>query len=89
MPPAITFVMVSSAIGGLQMFDMVYILFPNQGFGPGGVAKTLVAFIYDKGLSRDFLIGLSCAIGWLTFFIIAAVSALQLRVLGLGKHGEA
>lgn len=89
MRPAITFVMVTSAIGGLQMFDLVYMLFPNQGFGPGGIAKTLVAFIYDQGFNHDFLFGLSCAIGWLTFLIIAAVSALQLRLFGMGKHGEA
>ncbi len=89
MRPAITFVMVTSAIGGLQMFDLVFMLFPNAGYGPGGVAKTLVAFIYDQGFSQEFLTGLSCAAGWLTFLIIAAFSAIQLRTFGLGKHGEA
>ncbi len=89
MRPAFTFVMVTSAIGGLQTFDLVFILFPNATFGPGGVAKTLVAFIFDQGWQQDQLIGLASAIGWLTFIIIAAVSALQIRFLGLGKHGEA
>lgn len=89
MRPAFTFVLVTSAIGCLQMFDLVFMLFPNAGYGPGGVAKTLVAYIYDQGLSQQFLTGLASAIGWLTFLIIAAVSALQLRVLGLGRHGEA
>ncbi len=89
MRPAITFVMVTSAIGGLQMFDLVFILFPNATYGPGGVAKTLVAFIYDQGFSQEFLTGMSAAIGWLVFLIIATVSAFQLRVLGMGKHGEA
>ncbi len=89
MRPAVTFVMVTSAIGCLQMFDMVFILFPNATYGPGGVAKTLVAFIYDQGFSQQFLTGLASAIGWLTFLVIAAVSALQLRLLGLGRHGEA
>ncbi len=89
MRPAVTFVMVTSAIGGLMTFDLVFILFPNATYGPGGVAKTLVAFIYDQGFSQQFLTGVASAIGWLTFLIIAAVSALQLRFLGLGKHGEA
>jgi|GEM_PF-54746 len=89
MRPAITFVAVTSAIGGLQVFDLVFILFPNASFGPGGVAKTLVAFIFDEGWRGDQLLGLASAIGWLTFIIIAAVSALQIRFLGLGKHGEA
>jgi lactose/L-arabinose transport system permease protein len=89
MRPAITFVMVTSAIGGLQMFDLVFMLFPNATYGPGGVAMTLLAFIYDQGFSQQFLTSMATAIGWLTFLIIAAVSVLQLRVLGLGKHGEA
>lgn len=88
MRPAITFVMVTAAIGGLQMFDLVFMLFPNATYGPGGVARTLVAHVYDQGFSQQFLTGLASAIGWLTFLIIAAVSALQLKVLGLGRHGE-
>jgi ABC-type sugar transport system permease subunit len=89
MRPAITFVMVTSAIGCLQMFDLVFMLFPNAQYGPGGVAKTLVAFIYDQGFSQQFLTGLASAIGWLTFIIIMIVSLIQLRVLGVGKHDEA
>jgi ABC-type sugar transport system permease subunit len=89
MRPAITFVMVTSAIGCLQMFDLVFMLFPNAQYGPGGVAKTLVAFIYDQGFSQQFLTGLASAIGWLTFIIIMIVSLFQLKVLGVGKHDEA
>jgi len=89
MRPAITYVMVTSAIGGLMMFDLVFMLFPNASYGPGGVAKTLVALIYDEAFSQKFLMGSGAAIGWLTFVIIMIVSLLQLRVLGLGKHDEA
>jgi len=46
MRPAFTFVMVTSAIGGLQMFDYVFIVFPNATYGPGGVAKTLGYYCY-------------------------------------------
>jgi ABC-type sugar transport system permease subunit len=89
MRPAITFVAVTSAIGGLQAFDLVFMLFPNANFGPGGVAKTMVAEIYDVGFGQNQELGLASAIGFLTFFIIAGVSALQFRFLGLGRHGEA
>jgi ABC-type sugar transport system permease subunit len=89
MRPAFTFVLVTSAIGCLQMFDLVFMLYPNATYGPGGAAKTLVAFIYDQGFSQQFLTGLASAIGWLTFLIIAAVSTLQIKALGLGRHGEA
>jgi ABC-type sugar transport system permease subunit len=89
MRPAVAFVLVTSAIGALQMFDLVFMLFPNATYGPGGAAKTLVAFIYDQGFSQQFLTGLASAAGWLTFLVVALVSALELRVLGLGRHGEA
>jgi ABC-type sugar transport system permease subunit len=89
MRPALTFVMVTSAIGCIQMFDMVFMLFPNAQYGPGGVAKTLVAYIYDQGFSQQFMTGLASSIGWLTFIIIMIVSLFQLRVLGIGKHDEA
>jgi ABC-type sugar transport system permease subunit len=88
MRPAVTFVMVTSAIGCLQMFDLVFMLFPNAQYGPGGVAKTLVAFIYDQGFSQQFLTGFAAAIGWLTFLIIMVVSLFQLKMLGVGKHDE-
>jgi ABC-type sugar transport system permease subunit len=89
MRPAITFIMITSAIGGLQMFDLVFMLFPNATYGPGGAAQTLVAFVYDQAFSQQFLLGRGAAIGWLTFIIIFIVSLLQLKVLGLGKHDEA
>jgi ABC-type sugar transport system permease subunit len=89
MRPAITFVMVTSAIGGLQMFDLVFVLFPNANYGPGGAAMTLVAFIYDQGFSQEFLTGYATASGWLTFLIIMIFSLFQLKLFGLGKHDEA
>jgi ABC-type sugar transport system permease subunit len=88
MRPAFTFVMVTAAIGGLMMFDYVYMVYPNATYGPGGVAKTLVAYIYDEAFAQDFKTGFASAIGWCTFFIIMAFSMLQLKVLGLGKKNN-
>jgi ABC-type sugar transport system permease subunit len=88
MRPAITFVVVTSTIGGLQMFDLVFMVFPNAQFGPGGVAKTLVAYIFDEGFSQSFRTGFASAIGWLTFLLIMIVSLIQLKFIGLGKHEE-
>jgi multiple sugar transport system permease protein len=88
MRPAFTFVMITAAIGGLQLFDLVFMVFPNQGYGPGGVAKTLVAYIFDEAWSQKFNIGFASAIGWVVFFVIFAVSAVQLKILGLGKAEE-
>jgi ABC-type sugar transport system permease subunit len=88
MRPAITFVVITSTIGCIQMFDLVFILFPNAQYGPGGVAKTLIALIYDQGFSQQFRIGLASAIGWLTFLLIIGLSLVQLKFLGIGHHDE-
>lgn len=88
MRPAITFVVITSIIGCVQMFDLVFIIFPNAQYGPGGVAKTLIAYIYDQGFSQQFRIGLASAIGWLTFLLIIGLSIIQLKFFGLGQHDE-
>jgi ABC-type sugar transport system permease subunit len=88
MRPAITFVVITSTIGCIQMFDLVFILFPNGEYGPGGVAKTLIAFIYDQGFSQQFRIGMASAIGWLTFLLIIGLSCIQLKFFGIGQHDE-
>lgn len=88
MRPALTFAVITSTIGCIQMFDLVFILFPNAQYGPGGVAKTLIALIYDQGFSQQFRIGLASAIGWLTFLLIVGLSAVQLKLLGVGHHDE-
>lgn len=88
MRPAITFVVITSTIGCIQMFDLVFILFPNAQYGPGGVAKTLIAYIYDQGFSQQFRIGFASAIGWLTFMLIIGLSFIQLKFFGLGQHDE-
>ncbi len=88
MRPAFTYVMITSAIGGLMVFDIVFMLFQNLTYGPGGIARTLVGYIIDQSFYQDLRLGYGTAIGWVTFFIILAVSLLQLRFLGLGKSGE-
>ncbi|HEQ72496.1 MAG TPA: sugar ABC transporter permease, partial [Spirochaetia bacterium] len=88
MRPAFTFVMVTSLIGGLQMFELTFLVFPNVSYGPGGVAKTLIALIYSEAFAQDFRIGYASALGWMTFIIIFAISLVQLRLLGLGRAAE-
>ncbi|MGQ9778669.1 MAG: carbohydrate ABC transporter permease [Bacillota bacterium] len=86
--PAFTFVFITSAIGGMQVFDLPFMLFPNAGYGPGKAAMTAVPFIYHTGFSSQFRFGLSAAGGWLLFLLILGISILQLRVLRLGQADE-
>ena len=88
MKPAFAYVMITAAIGCLQMFDLVFMLFPNALYGPGGSAKTLVAYIFDQAFNQDFRIGFASAIGWVVFAIIFVVSLFQLKFLGVGSKEE-
>ncbi len=88
MRPAVTFVVVTSTIACIQMFDLVFMIFPNAQYGPGGSAKTLVALIYDQAFSQQFRTGFASAIGWVTFIIIFIISLFQLKLLGFGKQNE-
>lgn len=83
--PALTFVSVTSAIGCLQVFEYPFLLFPNAGYGPGKAAMTAIPFIYRNAFSSQFRYGYAAAAGWIVFFMILAVSLLQLRVLGLSQ----
>ncbi|MGE5552137.1 MAG: carbohydrate ABC transporter permease [Bacteroidota bacterium] len=87
--PAITFVMLTSAIGCFSQFEYSYVLFPNNAmYGPGKAALTAVPFIFNEGFSQQFRFGLSAAGGWLLFVVILAVSLFQLRFLKLGQADD-
>jgi multiple sugar transport system permease protein len=83
--PALTFSVVTTTISSLQMFDLSYVLFPVR-YGPGGSARTIVAYIYEMAFSSRFQTGLAAAAGWLTFLAILAVTLVQFRALGLGRQ---
>jgi cellobiose transport system permease protein len=89
MRSAITFVMVTAAIGCLSVFDYPFMLWPNSApYGPGQQARALVPYIYDFGFGQQFQVGLASAAGWVVFGIIMVVSLFQLRFLGLGNANE-
>lgn len=82
--PALTFVTIMSTIGGLQVFEYPFLIFPNAGYGPGRLAMTAVPFVYYKGFNHmEF--GISAAAGWMLFLVILAVSILQVKFLRLGE----
>jgi len=91
MRPAVAYVMVTSAVGGLLVFDVIFMLFGGSSigiFGPGNSAKALVPYIFDKAFTSEFRLGLASAAGWLTFLIIMIVNIFQMKVIGLGASRE-
>jgi ABC-type sugar transport system permease subunit len=83
--PAITFMIVTTAIGSLLVFDLVFMLFR---YGPGENVVTILIYVYGKAFRGNFEVGVAAAAGWISFFIILAVSLLQIRFLGLGRERE-
>ncbi len=81
--PVIAFVVVVSMIGSLQLFDLPFIL--TGGGEPADAGSTIVMYLYKNGF-QFMRLGYAAAIGWVLFFIIAVVSVVQLKLLGLFRE---
>jgi multiple sugar transport system permease protein/cellobiose transport system permease protein len=79
--PILTFVSVTSLIGGLQLFDEPNIIFPAFG-GPDRSVLTIVWNFYDIAFRNQFRMGYGSAIAFLLFLIIVTVSAVGTRIIG-------
>ena len=74
MRPILIYVMVTSIIGGLQMFDESKLVFTSV---PGDATTTMIKYMYDSAFVRfQFGYGASCA--YVVFIIIMIVSAIAM-----------
>ncbi|MGM1063825.1 carbohydrate ABC transporter permease [Saccharothrix sp. Mg75] len=81
--PATTINLMLSVIGGLKLFDQVWVM--TQG-GPGGATDTLSTVIYRQAFQfNDF--AYSIAIALVLTVLVAVISAVQYR--GLSRQGGA
>lgn len=76
MRPILIYVMVTSIIGGLQMFDESKLVFTNV---PGDATTTMVKYLYDSAFVR-FQFGYASAVAYGIFVIIAVFSVISLFV---------
>ncbi len=76
MKPILIYVMVTSIIGGLQMFDESKLVFTNV---PGDATTTMVKYLYDSAFVR-FQFGYAAAVAYGIFVIIAIFSVFSLIV---------
>lgn len=75
--PAVTINIMLSMIGGLKIFDQVWVL---TGGGPGGTTHTLSTLMFREAFTYgDF--AKSIALGLLLLVIVAAISVVQYRAL--------
>lgn len=79
--PVLGFVIVTATIGALQMFELPYVIFLQQGSaaGPGWAGLTMVMYLYQQGFDLGD-IGAACAVGWFLVVLILGVALLQIRL---------
>ncbi|MDE6603559.1 MAG: sugar ABC transporter permease [Lachnospiraceae bacterium] len=82
--PIMLYVFVTSLIGGLQLFDLPFLMngvAPNTAGEPSGCLQTAVMYLYKFGFETH-QVGYASAIAYTLFFIILIVSVIQFKTLG-------
>lgn len=82
--PIMMYVAITSLIGGLQMFDIPYLINDKGSAGnPGGSLQTVVMYLYKFGFEGGTKkqVGYASAIAYTLFIIILVVSIIQLKVM--------
>jgi cellobiose transport system permease protein len=78
--PTIIFVVVTSTIGGLQIFDEPRMF---DQFGQGGADRqwmTVTMYIYELGWGAQKSFGRAAAVAWILFLIIIAIGLLNFAI---------
>ncbi len=85
--PTISFCIVTSTIGAMQMFDQAYVM--TQG-GPLNRTETVVQYIYDRGFqTAPYDLGYASAISVYLFLIVAVLTFVLKRfVLNRGEDAD-
>lgn len=82
--PIMLYVFVTSLIGGLQLFDLPFLMngvAPNTAGEPSGCLQTAVMYLYKFGFETH-QVGYASSIAYTLFFIILIVSIIQFKTLG-------
>jgi cellobiose transport system permease protein len=78
--PVILFTVITSTIGGMQLFTEPQILVGNSG-GPGREGLTMVLYLYEQAFVQNQF-GYGAAIGWGLFVVIVAFSIVNWKLVG-------
>lgn len=85
--PILLYVAITSLIGGLQMFDLPYLIFINNKTSAAyNSVQTAVMYLYKFGFETGTTqVGYASAIAYMIFLIILSVSIIQLKLFN-GKE---
>lgn len=76
--PTTFFVITTTTIQAMQIFEQVFILIPTNPAGPNNSTLTMVLYLYQKGFQR-FEQGYASAIAWVLFVIIFGVTLVRFQ----------
>lgn len=77
--PTLTYVMITSLIGGMQIFDIPRVLTNGRG-GPDNALTTIVLYLYNQAF-RNFNVGYAAAIAYVLFIIILVLSVISFKFI--------
>jgi ABC-type sugar transport system permease subunit len=81
--PTTFFVVITTVVTGLQVFNEPYALFPSRPLPVN--ATTSVFYLYERGFAR-FEFGYASSIAWMLFLIIFSITLLQFRLQRKGAY---
>lgn len=81
--PTMLYVMVTSLIGGMQIFDIPKVLTNGRG-GPDNAITTMVLYLYNQAFT-NFNIGYGAAIAYALFFLILFFSVITFNIINPGE----
>lgn len=81
--PVLLFMILVGTIGGFQLFEIPYVLFPLSN-GPNRSALTIVIYLFTNGFQVGDL-GIASAIGWMLVIIILTVT-MMMYLLGVKER---
>lgn len=89
--PTIIFVVITSTIGGLQIFDEPRMFDTMGGGGSDKQWMTLTMYIYELGWGAQKSFGRAAAVSWILFLIIVVIGAINFfitkRIASTGGKG--
>ena len=82
--PVMVYVVITSLIGGMNIFDLPWILTRGTG-GPNQSLTTVVVYLYNRAF-RFYQLGSGAAVSYLLLFFTGIFAAIYLRFIGFGKE---
>ena len=78
--PILLYVSITSLIGGLQMFDLPFLMLGGTKGDPHGSTQTMVMYMYKFGFEAH-QVGYASAIAYVLFLLVLIVSLVQFKVM--------